>query len=111
MGPEVEPRQPETLSPVRDNFDQAFHSGIIACTRIAPVQRIVDVSPAQRIMVHVLQFLQHHFVVLQLLWPTAFLPQLMDLVDLVAQLEEPHFLEQGCKASLLHGIDQLSCGK
>jgi hypothetical protein len=50
------------------------------------VKRIVNVTTFDRIVMSVFQLLQKHFVILDLLRLAAFLPKLVALVDLVAEL-------------------------
>ena len=55
---------------------------------------IIHISPAQRIVVNVLDFLPHHVVRLDHLRVTSFLPQLMRLINFVPQFIEPQLLQQ-----------------
>ena len=49
---------------------------------------IIDIAPGDRIMVHILQFLSHHRLPLDLLRVRTFLPALMIPVDFVPGLVE-----------------------
>jgi hypothetical protein len=68
------------------------HTRIIPRTRISPMQRVIHVPSTQGIVVTVVQLLQHHFVVFDLLRMASFLPELVLLIDLVPQFEVLKFL-------------------
>jgi hypothetical protein len=56
------------------------------------MQRVIHVPSTQGIVVTVVQLLQHHFVVFDLLRMASFLPELVLLIDLVPQFEVLKFL-------------------
>src|SRR5262245_46492886 len=74
--------------PVGNHLEQSVASLVIHRARVEPMHRIGYVPAPQRIIVHILEFLQHHVVASNLLRMAALLPQLMSLISLVMQLEE-----------------------
>ncbi|MDB5346510.1 MAG: hypothetical protein JWP89_4887 [Schlesneria sp.] len=69
------------------------------------MQGIVDISACNWIVVRILQFLPHHFVVLDLFGMASFLPDLIRALRLVPRLE---LTEHDIGASLLQQIDDLA---
>src|SRR5262245_42863072 len=63
----------DTLHPIRHDIDQHLLVRVIPCARIAPVQRIINITTPDWIVVSVFQFLPHHVVALNLLWMAALL--------------------------------------
>ena len=60
---------------------------------------------------HIVEILEHHVIALDLLRMAAFLPKLMGLVGLVAELELAQLLQQRLEPASLERIDNMPCGK
>ena len=72
------------LSPDPLHLDQAFLSGIIPGTGIPPMLRLVDIAAFDRVLVDIIQFLTHHYLGVDELRVTAFLPNLIPAFGLCA---------------------------
>ena len=59
------------------------------------MNRIIHVAALHGIVVNVLQLLQEHFIILDLLRLAAFLPELVALIDFVAKLVVSKLFEKG----------------
>lgn len=104
--PRQEPgNQGVPLSPVGADVDDAGLACVITGTAVPPMNRIVDVTTTQRIVVDVLDLLPHHVVRFDDFGMAAFLPYLKVLVDLVPQFVVLQFLKQSLVSHLLHLAD------
>jgi hypothetical protein len=61
-------------SPTCNHRQASWLPGIIPCARISPMQRIINITAFDWIIVNILKFLPHHFIILNHLRMNAFLP-------------------------------------
>jgi hypothetical protein len=62
---------------------------------------VIDVATLNGIVMYVLKLLQHHRIVIDLLWLTSLLPELITLVNFVTKLVISQLLEQRMSACML----------
>ena len=72
---------------------------------------IIDIAAAHRVQVRILQLLQHHGVVVDLLRMTPLLPDLVVALHLVPQLVIFELIEQAALAPAFQVVDDLAGGE
>src|ERR1051325_5396181 len=101
------PRISPTLYPFSIHRNQPFQPRVIPGAGISPVQRIIHISTFDRIVVQVIQFLNHNLFSGYLLWVAAFLPKLVFTVYFVNLLVLSELSEQSRLLCLYQMVNDL----
>ena len=75
------------------------------------MSRFIDKPSLHRIHVDVIYLLLHHAFVFDHFRVTAFLPELVFLIDFVSIFEEFQFIEHRFESKFFHAVNNLSGGK
>src|ERR1019366_6080172 len=114
--PPASPSNPGThpkllAPPIAHHLNQPCPPCIVARARITPIRRIVHIPAPDRIVVHVLELLQHHLFADDLLGMMPILPELIDLPALVRLLEVGQLPKDRFGSLLLEPVDDSARGE